>query len=174
MVDPLDGTKEFIKRNGEFTVNIALIENNQPTLGVIYAPALNLVYYGEKTQGSFKIDGKGNKISLKRTVPSGGTKTLRIVGSRSHSNVKFEKYIQELEKKYEAIMVKSIGSSLKFCLVAENQADHYPRLAPTMEWDTAAGHAIAKLSGYEILSLNTNKEILYNKELLLNDEFVVL
>lgn len=173
LVDPLDGTKEFVKRNGEFTVNIALIENNKPKLGVIYVPVLNLVYYGETTQGSFKIDSLGNKIALKRAALSNNLKKLCIVGSRTHSHFKFDHYIQKLKKKYENIIINQIGSSLKFCIIAENEADHYPRFTPSMEWDTAAGHAIAKFSGCTILSLKSNKELSYNKKSLINDEFIV-
>jgi 3'(2'), 5'-bisphosphate nucleotidase len=173
LVDPLDGTKEFLSRNGEFTVNIALIENKTPVFGVIYAPAQKNTYYADK-EGAFKIDAFGDLIRLKRKIAPPNSKSIRVVGSRSHSNEKFLKFIENLNSTYDNVSIKSVGSSLKFCLLAENEADQYPRVTPTMEWDTAAGHAIAKFSGYQVLSLMSKKEITYNKESLLNVEFIVL
>lgn len=174
LVDPLDGTKEFISRNGEFTVNIALIENNEPVFGVIYVPVQGITYYGDKEEGSYKIDASGRIFPLKREGVKTNSNSIRIVGSRSHSNERFTNFIKELEKTYDNVILKSVGSSLKFCILAENQADQYPRFTPTMEWDTSAGHAIAKFSGYQVLSLADEKELSYNKESLLNDEFIVL
>lgn len=164
LVDPLDGTKEFIKRNGEFTVNIALIHKQSPVLGVVYAPALNLMYSAKKGEGAFKND---------ELLPLALNKdTYKIVASKSHMSDETKDFIDKLEvdKKKELI---SMGSSLKLCLVASAEADIYPRLAPTMEWDTAASDAIvreAKKMSYDFYS---KKPLLYNKENLKNPYFVV-
>lgn len=164
LVDPLDGTKEFIKRNGEFTVNIALIHKQSPVLGVVYAPALNLMYSAKKGEGAFKND---------ELLPLALNKdTYKIVASKSHMSDETKDFIDKLEvdKKKELI---SMGSSLKLCLVASDEADIYPRLAPTMEWDTAAADAIvreAKKMSYDFYS---KKPLLYNKENLKNPYFVV-
>ena len=164
LVDPLDGTKEFIKRNGEFTVNIALIHKQSPVLGVVYAPALNLMYSAKKGEGAFKND---------ELLPLALNKdTYKIVASKSHMSDETKDFIDKLEvdKKKELI---SMGSSLKLCLVASAEADIYPRLAPTMEWDTAAADAIvreAKKMSYDFYS---KKPLLYNKENLKNPYFVV-
>lgn len=164
LVDPLDGTKEFIKRNGEFTVNIALIHKQSPVLGVVYAPALNLMYSAKKGEGAFKND---------ELLPLALNKdTYKIVASKSHMSDETKDFIDKLEvdKKKELI---SMGSSLKLCLVASAEADIYPRLAPTMEWDTAAADAIvreAKKMSYDFYSKNP---LLYNKENLKNPYFVV-
>lgn len=163
LVDPLDGTKEFIKRNGEFTVNIALIHKQSPVLGVVYAPALNLMYSAKKGEGAFKND---------ELLPLALNKdTYKIVASKSHMSDETKDFIDKLEvdKKKELI---SMGSSLKLCLVASDEADIYPRLAPTMEWDTAAADAIvreAKKMSYDFYS---KKPLLYNKENLKNPYFV--
>lgn len=169
IVDPLDGTKEFIKRNGEFTVNIALIENNLPILGVIYVPVQDVLYYGGRGVGSFKIE-RGDSFQLPRTVDK--TKYV-AVGSRSHKSKETEAYFKELERQHGKIEVVSMGSSLKICLVAEGIADVYPRFAPTMEWDTAAGHAIAKYAGKSFVDYTTQKEMNYNRDSLLNNWFLV-
>lgn len=164
LVDPLDGTKEFIKRNREFTVNIALIHKQSPVLGVVYAPALNLMYSAKKGEGAFKND---------ELLPLALNKdTYKIVASKSHMSDETKDFIDKLEvdKKKELI---SMGSSLKLCLVASAEADIYPRLAPTMEWDTAAADAIvreAKKMSYDFYS---KKPLLYNKENLKNPYFVV-
>ncbi|MBI1222772.1 MAG: 3'(2'),5'-bisphosphate nucleotidase CysQ [Bacteroidetes bacterium] len=180
MVDPLDGTKEFIKRNGEFTVNIALIENGAPVWGVVYAPVLKKLYWGGDAGMSYKaekvhpesgweeIDASKVKISAQ---PLGEPYT--VVGSRSHLSGETESFIQELRIKHGEIEWISIGSSLKICMVAEGTAQIYPRFAPTMEWDTAAGHAIAKASGCRVFNPETGIELTYNKENLLNPWFIV-
>jgi 3'(2'), 5'-bisphosphate nucleotidase len=171
LVDPLDGTKEFIKKNGEFTVNIALIENNEPTLGIIYAPAYNnninnsgsfpgVLYYGEKEIGSFKQVAGGEIIKL----PSFGNKgNIKAVRSRSHASSEEE----EIFKKFYVKETISVGSSLKFCFVAEGLAQIYYRHGPTNEWDVAAGYAIAKYAGAVISGLS------FNKQNLLNNSFLV-
>lgn len=169
IVDPLDGTKEFIKRNGEFTVNIALIENGIPIMGVIYVPVTGVLYYGAKGLGSFK-SFEGNTIEL--PVANQREKYV-VVGSRSHMSPETEDFVSDLKSKHSEIDIVSMGSSLKICLVAEGIADVYPRFAPTMEWDTAAGHAIAKYAGKILIDYKTNQEMLYNREELLNNWFVV-
>ncbi len=169
IVDPLDGTKEFIKRNGEFTVNIALIENGIPVMGVIYVPVTGVLYYGAKGLGSFKYF-EGNTIEL--PVANQREKFV-VVGSRSHMSPETENFVNDLKSKHSEIDIVSMGSSLKICLVAEGIADVYPRFAPTMEWDTAAGHAIAKYAGKILIDYKTNQEMLYNREELLNNWFVV-
>ena len=164
LVDPLDGTKEFIKRNGEFTVNIALIHKQSPVLGVVYAPALNLMYSAKKGEGAFKND---------ELLPLALNKdTYKIVASKSHMSDETKDFIDKLEEKKKKELI-SMGSSLKLCLVASAEADIYPRLAPTMEWDTAASDAIvreAKKMSYDFYS---KKPLLYNKENLKNPYFVV-
>ncbi|HET8838031.1 MAG TPA: 3'(2'),5'-bisphosphate nucleotidase CysQ, partial [Flavobacteriaceae bacterium] len=146
IVDPIDGTKEFIKKNGEFTVNIALVENQIPVLGVIYVPALNELYFADKEDGSFKgsnIEGFSGLEKLKNEsvkLPIKNSKEIfTVVASKSHLSPETEEYIRELENKHGKVNSISKGSSLKLCMVAEGKADCYPRFAPTMEWDTAAG-----------------------------------
>jgi 3'(2'), 5'-bisphosphate nucleotidase len=156
LVDPLDGTKEFVKRNGEFTVNIALIHNGEPLLGVIQVPVSGDVYYANE-QGAFKTSG-GN---TKKIYVAHKTKQMVSVGSRSHVDEKEELFLA----KYNIVKTVSVGSSLKFCLVAEGIADIYYRLNPTMEWDTAAGHALVNKAGGKITGLT------YNKENMLNGSF---
>lgn len=182
IVDPLDGTKEFIKRNGEFTVNIALCENGRPEFGVIYVPVSRELYYGMVSEGkAFKSvlgpihQWQGEPADEKdRIYPSKETKSiLRVVGSRSHMNADTEAYIEASKAHYDQVEIVSKGSSLKFCLVAEGKADVYPRFAPTMEWDTAAGSAIAEAVGLSVISQETQKPLKYNKENLLNPYFLV-
>lgn len=169
IVDPLDGTKEFIKRNGEFTVNIALIQNGTPILGVIYVPVTEVLYYGAQGIGSFKeIDKKTLQLPLEKENPN-----FVAIGSRSHNSPETEAYFDTLRNQKGTIDIVSMGSSLKICLVAEGKADVYPRFAPTMEWDTAAGHAIAKFAGKNFIDYSTNQEMLYNRENLLNNWFLV-
>jgi 3'(2'), 5'-bisphosphate nucleotidase len=171
LVDPLDGTKEFIKHNGEFTVNIALVNNGFPVLGVIYIPAKNIMYYGVEGKGSFKSDGDAGYKKVQIASPD--TETLKVVASRSHLNEDTEKYVNELKKKYANVEYVSSGSSIKFCMVADGTAHEYPRFAPTMEWDTAAGQAIAEQAGAKVTNMRTGQRLSYNKENLLNDYFLV-
>lgn len=180
IVDPIDGTKEFIKKNGEFTVNIALVENQIPLLGVIYVPALKELYFANKENGSFKVRNFDEFSDLERLkkdavkLPMKNQKQIfTVVASKSHLSPETEDYIRELEKKHGKVNSISKGSSLKLCMVAEGQADCYPRFAPTMEWDTAAGQAICKYAGKTVLDYNTKKEMLYNRENLLNNWFLV-
>ncbi len=171
LVDPLDGTKEFINKNDEFTVNISLIENNKPVLGVIYAPALSLLYFAKKNFGSFKINSCSilNNLNDAKEINVLKKDKLRIIGSRSHSNSNFLSWVDEKFKNYDFIIK---GSSLKFCEIAEGKADIYLRFGPTSEWDTAAGHIILEEAGGFLNDIN-GKEILYNtKESLINPEFV--
>jgi len=182
MVDPLDGTKEFIKRNGEFTVNIALIKNGTPILGVIYVPVTQELYYANVEEGkSYKIVAgdtkelpeklfdKGNRLIPAEKIDS----KTKVVGSRSHMNEQTEQFIKELKSGGKEVEIVSKGSSLKFCIVAEGKADIYPRVAPTMEWDTAAGHAICTAIGLKVTNWETDKDLVYNKENLLNPFFLV-
>jgi 3'(2'), 5'-bisphosphate nucleotidase len=170
LVDPLDGTKEFIKKNGEFTVNIALIENEQPILGVVYLPVTDEVFYSTKEKGAFKRS-KDQLIELKVSEISKG-ESLTIVESRSHPSEELVMLKEKLQEDYDLSSVQR-GSSLKICAVAEGLADLYPRLGPTMEWDTAAGHAVVEAAGGIIMDLKGNT-LQYNKESLKNDSFIVL
>lgn len=181
LVDPLDGTKEFIKKNGEFTVNIAYIENNSPVFGTIYVPAKKTLYFGDIKNGAYKVENVTTpysnfdqlKASAKLLPENKTSDTFRIVASKSHFNEDTKKFIDELEKKHEKIELVNAGSSLKLCLVAEGSADIYPRYAPTMEWDIAAGHAIALASGAKVVKATDNTDVVYNKKNLLNPYFVV-
>jgi 3'(2'), 5'-bisphosphate nucleotidase len=164
LVDPLDGTKEFIKRNGEFTVNIALIEHGEPVLGVIYAPVLNKTYYATKGEGAFVRTADGvTKINISKPGD-----VVRVVGSRSHPSPDLAGYLAQLPH-HEMVPV---GSSLKFCLVAEGAADVYPRFGPTMQWDTGAGHIIALEAGASV-SFDGIGEKVYQRENLRNPHFMV-
>ena len=168
LVDPLDGTKEFVKKNGEFTVNIALIYKDTPVLGVVYAPALDVCYWAKQGEGAFK-DGK--KLPLKTEVQRN---TYKIVASRSHISDETQAFIDTIDTSKEKELIP-IGSSLKICLVAEGEADIYPRLGPTMEWDTGAAHAIVNETGKSLEKYKEGRLMghKYNKENLLNQWFVV-
>lgn len=184
LVDPLDGTKEFIKKNGEFTVNIALVLDHRPHLGVIYVPARRELYFGEPLLGAFKvtdIDQWDEEESLKQLldratqlpVKRDNPDTYVIVASRSHLSPETEDFINRAGAEHDRVECISSGSSLKICLVAEGTADVYPRYAPTMEWDTAAGHAIATCAGKQVYEAGTDKPLKYNKEDLHNPWFIV-
>lgn len=183
IVDPLDGTKEFIKRNGEFTVNIALVENGVPTIGVIYLPVKRELYFAEETLGAFKLTDitKRSGASWEELVAGAihlpmpiEREKFVIVASRSHLSPETESYIEEMKRQHQEVELISSGSSIKICLVAEGKAHAYPRFAPTMEWDTAAGHAIARAAGMEVFQAdNEETPLCYNKEDLLNPWFVV-
>lgn len=181
LVDPLDGTKEFIKRNGEFTVNIALIERGKPVAGIIYVPVSEVLYVGVSKLGAFKLnnanDFSGTVEDLKEkaiNLPEIKNKEeFRVVASRSHLSIETENFINKLKKTHANIQTVSKGSSLKLCLIAEGAADIYPRFAPTMEWDTGAGHAIVDASGGRLVLADDEKtEVTYNKENLLNPWFI--
>lgn len=167
MVDPLDGTKEFIKRNGEFTVNIALIHKNRSVAGVVYAPVMDEMYYAIKGQGAM-IQTSGDPKSLAATFYHSEEKALSIVCSRSHLNAETQAFIDG----YDAPLKVSKGSSLKFLILAAGEAQVYPRLAPTMEWDTAAAHIILEEAGGSIVQAKNGLALEYNKENLLNPHFI--
>ncbi len=175
LVDPLDGTKEFIKRNNQFTVNIALIEGNSPVAGVVYVPVTKVLYWADQN-GSFKaqVSGENNLLNEIEQLPvSSERKNFVVVGSKSHMNRETEEFISSIDTKGKAIEMVSKGSSLKLCMVAEGNADIYPRLGPTMEWDIAAGHAIVKFAGKKVYQFENKEPLIYNKENLLNPWFVV-
>jgi 3'(2'), 5'-bisphosphate nucleotidase len=170
LVDPLDGTKEFIKRNGQFTVNIALIEDTRPVLGFVYAPALGLLYYGGPALGAFRLGNDGER-RLPEAPRNDGERV--IVGSLSHPSEAMDDYVAEQQRRYGQVRFLAMGSALKICLVAEGRADVYPRFGPTMEWDTAAAHAIANAAGKQVLRYGAGEELAYNKPDLRNDWFIV-
>ena len=205
LIDPLDGTKEFIKQNGEFTVNIAMIRDRKPLGGVIYVPDKDVLYFALNDQGSFKVDS-GDSIKQLETdlietlnIQAGGPgnekiaetfdsiiaaaaklpvydlpdRPFTIIGSRSHASPELEAFVEEKRQKHGEVEFISAGSSLKLCLVAGGKADIYPRTGSTMEWDTAAGQAIAENAGCKVLQYETNEPLIYNKENLLNPWFVV-
>lgn len=184
IVDPLDGTKEFIKRNGEFTVNIALVKHAVPVAGVIYVPVSRELYFAVEGIGAYKctditaLEGEAETLEqlIRRSVriPSVASRErFVVVASRSHLSPETETYIAELKEKHGDVELVSSGSSIKICLVAEGKADVYPRFAPTMEWDTAAGHAIARAAGMEIYQVGKDEPLRYNKKDLLNPWFIV-
>ncbi len=169
LVDPLDGTREFIKKNDEFSVNIALVKDGSPVLGVVYVPAKDMLYYAKQGYGAFKTqDGTTIKLPIKREDDK-----FIIVASKSHLSSETKEYIDNLQTAKTKEFV-SIGSSLKLCLVAEGVADLYPRLAPTMEWDTAAADAVVRECGKQTINFENNMPLLYNKENLLNPYFIVI
>jgi 3'(2'), 5'-bisphosphate nucleotidase len=194
IVDPLDGTKEFVKRLGEFTVNIALVEDRRPTLGAVFVPVRNLLYYGRIEDGSFRMEDPGAIAALAAGAEGENPRTVLdrlrthsrklpidvdvhapfvVVGSRSHATPELHAYVDQKRRELGEVAFVSAGSSLKYCLVAEGRADVYPRLGPTMEWDTAAGQVIAEAAGASVLRHDTGEPLRYNKEDLLNPWHVV-
>ena len=182
IVDPLDGTKEFLKRNGEFTVNIALVENGMPIAGVIYVPATRVLYWGycyregaTLYQSARRCDvaADGSRENEQSLPLAPEPRPYTVVASRSHLSEATEEFIASERELHPDLVLKSAGSSLKICLVAEGRADVYPRLAPTMEWDTAAGHAIALGAGCDIVNADDLSPVVYNKPDLLNPFFIV-
>lgn len=169
IVDPLDGTKEFIKRNGDFTVNIALVESGEPVLGVIYIPVTGELYYGSREEGAFKVGADGETISLPQSYERD---EYLVVASRSHLSAETEAFVETLRADHPNVEMVSRGSSLKICLVVEGLADVYPRFAPTMEWDTAAGDAILRAAGGALRLTDRDEVLQYNKENLLNPHFL--
>lgn len=168
LVDPLDGTREFVNRNGEFTVNIALIRNHQPVCGIVHVPVSGVTYTGIANDGARRYAAGQEPVAIKVRQPC--PSPIIVVGSRSHANPRLEQHLASLGD-YELV---SMGSSLKFCLLAEGNADFYPRLGPTSEWDTAAAHAVVTAAGGRIIKLN-GEPLEYNrKESLLNPEFLVI
>ena len=195
LVDPLDGTKEFIKRNGEFTVNIALMRaikgeglvaalgTHTPGASALYVPAKDILYFAWEGGGAFRVERaatRGTTATLKLAalaqrlpLPMPSERPFTIVSSRSHAGPDTSAFIARMRMKHGDVALTSMGSALKICLVAEGAADAYPRYAPTMEWDTAAGHAIALAAGHEVLNAETDLPLTYNKEDLHNPWFVV-
>ena len=166
LVDPLDGTKEFIKRNGEFTVNIALIVDHKPVLGVVFAPALDELYSGVSGLGAWRVQQGRAPAEIRVTAPA--AQPLRVVGSRSHANPALARYVEMLGDH----IIKPMGSSLKICLIAAGEADLYPRFGPTCEWDTAAAHAILASAGGSIIDFE-GRPLRYNtKADVLNPHFI--
>lgn len=164
LVDPIDGTKDFTNRTGEFTVNIALIENGEPVMGVVTAPALDEAYWGIKGLGAWKRDADGNTRKLEVVDPP---KAVRAVASKNHMNDETRAFIEQLGE-HELVQA---GSSLKFCRIAEGQADIYPRLGPTCEWDTGAAHAVLSAAGGKVNQLD-GTPLAYGKEDVLNPYFI--
>jgi 3'(2'), 5'-bisphosphate nucleotidase len=184
LVDPLDGTREFLKKNDEFTVNIALVKNNLPVIGVIYAPALGKLYFSSQESGAYLLttaiinkeipDDLSCLFNISEKLPLHLNKSgFTIIASRSHRNLQTRIYIHRLKKEHGKLAIISKGSSLKFCLVAEGNADIYPRFGATMEWDTAAGQAIAVHAGCSVLRYDTGEILTYNKKELKNPWFIV-
>jgi 3'(2'), 5'-bisphosphate nucleotidase len=172
LVDPLDGTKEFIKRNGEFTVNIALIEQGQPVLGVVYVPVAGHAYLGLANSGAWKQE-RGARSAI-RTAPIKGGRPLRVVASRTHRGADLDAWLDNLRAHFPVLDFVSMGSSLKICLIAEGRADIYPRLAPTCEWDTAAAQAILEAAGGRIVDLSGRALTCNRSADYLNPHFVAL
>ena len=174
LVDPLDGTKEFIKRNGEFTVNIALINNGAPELGIVHVPVTNISYLGKTGVGAWKVaaTGEADAISIANFALNQGQ--VRVVASRSHRGDLLDQLINTLEAKLGEAEVVSMGSSLKICLLAEGKADIYPRLAPTSEWDTAAAHAVLAAAGGDIVDTEFQALRYNQKESMLNPHFIAI
>lgn len=180
MVDPLDGTKEFVKRNGEFTVNIALIENGKAIMGAIYVPVSGVMYLGAKGLGSFKIENFHSVsksdfekyLSIEKQMPKKIERPYTMVVSRSHMSAETMDFMETLKQQHESVEVISVGSSLKLCMLAEGRADIYPRFAPTMEWDTAAGHAILESARGSLIDWTTKENMKYNRENLTNNWFL--
>jgi len=168
LVDPLDGTKEFIKRNGEFTVNIALVEDGRPIMGVVYVPVSGDTYFATKGEGAYHINSAGEETKLQASPYHIGDEGLRVVCSRSHINEATQSYIDQLN----APATVSKGSSLKFILLASGQAEVYPRMGPTMEWDTGAAQIVLEEAGGQVLHHETLQPLNYNKENLLNPYFI--
>jgi 3'(2'), 5'-bisphosphate nucleotidase len=185
LVDPLDGTKEFIRRNGEFTVNIALIRNDRPVMGVVLLPVKDILYFAAEGTGAFKLSGTSKikngirledikREAIRLTAKSKTAKRpYTVIASRSHMSDETSSFIDAIRNEYGEIEIIPAGSSLKFCLVAEGTADVYPRFGPTMEWDTAAGQAVVELAGGTVLNHETDLPLRYNRENLLNPWFIV-
>jgi len=173
LVDPLDGTKEFIKRNGEFTVNIALVRGQTPVLGVVYQPVGDHLYWSVEGTGAWKSSNGETPQRLEGGLHYSEKAKVTVVASRSHLTDEVRDFVASLEAGGKSVEFRSAGSSLKLCLVAEGAADVYPRLGPTMEWDTAAAHAIALEAGRTVVEHGTGEPLRYNKENLLNPFFFV-
>ena len=171
-MDPLDGTKEFIKRNGEFTVNIGLAEEGKPVLGVVHIPAQGISYFASTEEGCFKVNGSNQPEEITTRKPAKNEK-LVVMGSRSHGSPAVEAFLEAQRAVFPEVEYQPAGSALKLCYVAEGRAHVYPRFGPTMEWDTAAGQAVVEIAGGSVLNLETKEPLMYNKEDLLNPHFIV-
>ncbi len=187
LIDPLDGTKEFIKRNGEFTINLALMEKDAPIAGLIFIPVKRTIYYAMKDHGSYKLcldniektvisDGVMEKLSTRLPIykRNGARDSIIVAGSRSHKSERMDAFLQSLRNRYREIKFIPAGSSLKFCLIAEGLADIYPRFGTTMEWDTAAGQIVVEESGGQVLDLETHEPLKYNKKDMKNPWFIAI
>jgi len=199
LVDPLDGTKEFVKRSDEFTVNIALIEKNRPVLGVVFLPAMGCLYFAAEGLGSYKLEdvetigqlvtGAGefsdankalkalieaaNRLPVQHSFKKSRDQ-LNLVGSRSHGTEALSDFVEKMKQQYKKVDFVPAGSALKLCLVAEGNADIYPRFGPTMEWDTAAGHCVVEQSGGKVVDMKKKAPLDYNKRDLHNPYFVCI
>lgn len=181
LIDPLDGTKEFIKKSDEYTINVALIKGTFPVMGVVYAPAKDLLFYGQAGYGSYKVE-KASSVNLtgcfsdtiRKKLPIAYSNPIPVVvASKSHMNQETDYFIQQIKQYYTAVQTEHYGSSLKLCMIAEGSADIYPRMGPTMEWDTAASQAIVEAAGYNVVQYPGGTRLSYNKENLLNPFFIV-
>lgn len=168
MIDPLDGTKEFVKKNGEFTVNIALIQDGRPVLGVVAVPVTGAVYWASRGQGAWLDMGDGSPRHLQAGHFSRSDSGLRLVASRSHRDARTESFMNDFHQP----VIRSAGSSLKILLLAAGEAEIYPRFAPTMEWDTAAADIVLQEAGGRMINAETGKPLQYNKPELLNPHFI--
>ncbi len=181
LVDPLDGTKEFVKRNGEFTVNIALVEDRRSALGVLYVPVKDVLYFASTGTGAYRADGASalgaaGVMEATKKLPADSDRKIppvKIVASRSHFSEETAEFVEGMRSKYGEVDLLNAGSALKICLVAEGRADIYPRLGPTMEWDVGAGQIIAEESGCTVVEAESGKPLRYNKMSLVNPHFIV-
>lgn len=174
LVDPLDGTKEFVNRNGEFTVNIALIEDGQPVFGVVSVPVQDRTYVGDVPRRQcWCVEGRGATAQRRDLTgrPMAGGRGVTIVASRSHGGERLETFLQALEQQFAPVERTPVGSSLKLCILAEGQADFYPRLGPTSEWDIGAAHAVLAAAGGDVWAADGNPVTYNEKESFLNPEF---
>lgn len=174
LIDPLDGTKEFVNRNNDFTVNIALIEDGKPVVGVVYVPVTQVCFVGIVGKGSFKIENSEKCFQLPFSENSHyeNLSIVRVVASRSHLSNETIDFVNKLKDKGKNVVFVSRGSSLKLCMIAENTADVYPRFAPTMEWDTAAAQAVVEAVGKKVLNFDSQQPLFYNKVSLQNPYFI--
>ena len=172
LVDPLDGTKEFVNRNGEFTVNVALIEEGAPVLGVVGVPVQERIYVGDRAQGrAWRLDADGETVLRCRPMRGG---SVTVVASRHHGGLRIDNLIEQLQRDFDSVSRAAVGSSLKFCMLADGEADLYPRLAPTSEWDVAAAHAVLAAAGGAVMDLS-GRPLRYNaKASLANPEFLAV
>lgn len=174
LVDPLDGTREFVNRNGEFTVNIALIENNLPRFGIVGVPVQDKVFTGDVAMGDAEVVSGGERRAIRGRPMSANADELVVVASRSHGGERLENYVTALQSRFRSVSRTPVGSSLKLCVLAAGEADCYPRLGPTSEWDIAAAHAVLKAAGGEVYTFD-GRPLAYNsKDSILNPDFVAV